>query len=170
MIKILELNDEEIARFNYLIAIERTPSLILKRLKTLTMQKNKKLPKRKYIQFYSKANTETEPSAKEKNLNFISLPEVRNTKTLFTINMEGDSMEPFIKNSSLIICRKNMEVKNNEIGVFIINGEYCVKRLKIAKNYIALTSGNHNYPPIFISQEDKLNIVGKALKVINDIQ
>lgn len=170
MIEILKLSDKEITKFNYLVAVERTPAPVLEKLKKLTMQKNKKLPERKYIQFYSKINMKTETSTKENNLNFISLPEIKNTKTLFTIDMEGDSMEPLIKNSSLIICRKYMEVKNNEIGVFMVNGKYYIKRLKISKNYTALTSDNHDYSPIFINPKDKFAIVGKVLKVINDIQ
>lgn len=52
----------------------------------------------------------------------------------------------------------------------MVNGKYYIKRLKISKNYTALTSDNHDYSPIFINPKDKFVIVGKVLKVINDIQ
>ena len=52
----------------------------------------------------------------------------------------------------------------------MVNGKYYIKRLKISKNYTALTSDNHDYSHIFINTKDKFVIVGKVLKVINDIQ
>lgn len=79
-------------------------------------------------------------------------------------------MEPTIKNSSIILCRKGVDLRNGEIGTFIVNGESYVKRLKVTGNYIALISDNPNYQPIYIGPGDEFTAVGKVLKVINDIQ
>lgn len=63
-----------------------------------------------------------------------------------------------------------MEVKIGEIEVFIINEEYYIERLKVTKNYTALTYNYHNYPSIFINQKNKFSIIRKVLKIINNIQ
>ena len=78
-------------------------------------------------------------------------------------------MEPTIKNGSIIIAKKEVEVRNGEIGAFFINDEAYVKRLKVTESYIALISDNPNYPPIFIGPGEDLKVVGKVVKVLSDI-
>ncbi|BBA52788.1 putative transcriptional regulator [Fusobacterium varium] len=178
MIAILQFNDKEAAEFKYLAAIERTPAIILEELKKLAKQKET-TPKvdiselkdfDNYIPLYSRISAGIGVFTEEEPVDFISIPGVRNIETLFAVNVKGDSMEPTIKNSSIILCRKGVEVRNGEIGAFIVNEESYVKRLKVTGNYIALISDNPNYQPIYIGPGDEFNVVGRVLKVINDIQ
>lgn len=178
MIAILQLTTKEAAEFKYLAAIERTPTLILKELKKLEKQKDA-TPKvnvselkdlDNYIPLYSRISAGIGVFTEEAPVDFISIPGVRNVETLFAVNVKGDSMEPTIKNSSIILCRKGVEVRNGEIGAFIVNEESYVKRLKVTGNYIALISDNPNYQPIYIGPGEEFSVVGKVLKVINDIQ
>lgn len=178
MIAILQLTTKEAAEFKYLAAIERTPTLILEELKKLEKQKDA-TPKvnvselkdlDNYIPLYSRISAGIGVFTEEAPVDFISIPGVRNVETLFAVNVKGDSMEPTIKNSSIILCRKGVEVRNGEIGAFIVNEESYVKRLKVTGNYIALISDNPNYQPIYIGPGEEFSAVGKVLKVINDIQ
>lgn len=178
MIAILQLTTKEAAEFKYLAAIERTPTLILEELKKLEKQKDA-TPKvnvselkdlDNYIPLYSRISAGIGVFTEEAPVDFISIPGVRNVETLFAVNVKGDSMEPTIKNSSIILCRKGVEVRNGEIGAFIVNEESYVKRLKVTGNYIALISDNPNYQPIYIGPGEEFSVVGKVLKVINDIQ
>ncbi|WP_462425553.1 LexA family transcriptional regulator [Fusobacterium varium] len=178
MIAILQLTTKEAAEFKYLAAIERTPTLILEELKKLEKPKDA-TPKvnvselkdlDNYIPLYSRISAGIGVFTEEAPVDFISIPGVRNVETLFAVNVKGDSMEPTIKNSSIILCRKGVEVRNGEIGAFIVNEESYVKRLKVTGNYIALISDNPNYQPIYIGPGEEFSVVGKVLKVINDIQ
>ena len=178
MIAILQLSDKEAADFKYLAAIEKTPPLILEELKRLEKQKDAP-PKAdiyelknfdNYIPLYSRISAGIGVFTEEGPVDFISIPGIRNIDTLFAVNVKGDSMEPTIKNSSIILCRKGVEVRNGEIGAFIVNGESYVKRLKITANYIALISDNPNYQPIYIGPGEEFSVIGKVLKVVNDIQ
>ena len=178
MIAILQLTTKEAAEFKYLAAIERTTTLILEELKKLEKQKDA-TPKvnvselkdlDNYIPLYSRISAGIGVFTEEAPVDFISIPGVRNIETLFAVNVKGDSMEPTIKNSSIILCRKGVEVRNGEIGAFIVNEESYVKRLKVTGNYIALISDNPNYQPIYIGPGEEFSVVGKVLKVINDIQ
>ena len=78
-------------------------------------------------------------------------------------------MEPTIKDGSIIICKKNIEIRNGEIGAFFIDDQAYVERLKITKNYIALISDNPNYAPIYIGPGENFHAVGKVIKVLSDI-
>jgi SOS-response transcriptional repressor LexA len=100
---------------------------------------------------------------------YLSIPGIRNHGNIFAVNVWGDSMEPTIKDGSIIIAKKDVEVRNGEIGAFIINDEAYVKRLKVTSSYVALISDNPNYPPIFIGPGEELKIVGKVIKVLSDI-
>lgn len=179
MAEILQLSDKETKNFKFLAAVERTPAIILEELKKLAkLEKNSVKPVvvpeikdiEKYIPLYSRISAGIGVFTDEAPVDFISIPGVRNIETLFAVNVKGDSMEPTIKDSSIILCRRGVEVRNGEIGAFIVNDESYVKRLKVTGNYIALISDNPNYQPIYIGPGEEFRVVGKVLKVINDIQ
>lgn len=106
----------------------------------------------------------------EEPIDYISLPGIKNTENVFAINVKGDSMEPTIKNQSIIICRQGSELRDGEVGAFLVNGESFVKRIKVTKNFFALLSDNPNYQPIYVYPQDEFKVIGKVLKVINDVR
>lgn len=179
MAQTFNLSEKETRDFKYLAAVERTPAIILEELKKLSrIEKSNEKPTiaydfkdiENYIPLYSRISAGIGVITDEAPVDFISIPGVRNIETLFAVNVRGDSMEPTIKDSSIILCRKGVEVRNGEIGAFIVNDESYVKRLKVTGNYIALISDNPNYQPIYIGPGEEFRVVGKVLKVINDIQ
>jgi repressor LexA len=178
LIKVLLLTPSEGEKLKYLAAIERTPSIILNELKRLADEKE--LSKRRVIKDISNNNTLIPLFSRisagvglitdEEPTDFISLPGIRNADNVFAINVKGDSMEPTIKNQSIILCRQGEELKDGEVGAFLVNGESFVKRIKVTKNFFALLSDNPNYQPIYVYPQDEFKIIGKVLKVINDVR
>ncbi len=170
----LELNSEEKKQMFYLAAIERTPKVILDTLNELeeevkSKSKNKMQSSENSIPLFERISAGPGAFSDEEITDYIVLPGIKNNNNIFAVNVVGDSMEPTIKDGSIIICKKNIEIRNGEIGAFFIDDQAYVKRLKITKNYIALISDNPNYAPIYIGPGENFHAVGKVIKVLSDI-
>lgn len=178
LVKVLLLTPSEGEKLKYLAAIERTPDIILNELKRLSDEKE--LSKRQVIKdisnnnslipLFSRISAGVGVITDEEPTDYISLPGIRNADSVFAINVKGDSMEPTIKNQSIILCRQGEELKDGEVGAFLVNGESFVKRIKVTKNFFALLSDNPNYQPIYVYPENEFKVIGKVLKVINDVR
>lgn len=185
MALVLNLDKYATDEFKYLAAIEKTPKIILNKIDTL----NKKvkvlenaLKEKNDFQFVTHKNAPNAipvfprisagigALAEEEPTDYITIPGMKNIESLFAVRVKGDSMEPTIRNSSLILCRQCHELDNNEIGAFVIDDDAYVKRLKITDKYIALISDNPNYNPIYIGPGEQFKTVGKVIKVLNDIE
>ena len=177
-VKILLLTPSEGDKLKYLAAIERTPAIILNEIKRLSDEKE--LSKRKVIKdisnnnvlipLFSRISAGIGMITDEEPIDYISLPGIKNSENIFAINVKGDSMEPTIKNQSIILCRQGNELRDGEVGAFLVNGESFVKRIKVTKNFFALLSDNPNYQPIYVYPQDEFKVIGKVLKVINDVR
>lgn len=177
--EVLTLNQEEKEQMFYLAAIERTPQIIVDSLEKLKEEikdnqknniKNTIGDSFSSIPLFERISAGPGAFADEEIEDYIMLPGINNSgNNIFAVNVVGDSMEPTIKNGSIIICKKSIELKNGEIGAFFIDDQAYVKRLKITKNYIALISDNPNYAPIYIGPGENFHVVGKVIKVLSDI-
>ena len=163
MIGLFSLNEKDAEYFLYLAAVERTPKIILEKMKQIKGEGPSAIP------LFPRISAGIGVFGEEEVEDYISIPGVRNVEEVFSVRVKGDSMEPTIKNSSIIVCRQNLQVHNGEIGAFLVNGEAFVKRLQIKPDYVVLMSDNPNYQPIYISPNDEFVSLGKVLKVINDI-
>ena len=182
IVKGLELDIKEGENLKYLAAIERTPSIIKKELerargeiKTLKSTRGSNgafdthLLNLTNIPVFERVSAGTGALNDGEITDYLSIPGIKNPGETFGVNVWGDSMEPTIKDGSIIICRRDVEIRNGEIGAFLIDDEAYVKRLKVTEAYVALMSDNPNYPPIFIGPGEKLTAVGKVIKVLSDI-
>ena len=177
-VNLLLLTPSEGEKLKYLAAIERTPAIILNEIKRLSDEKE--LSKRQVIKDITNNNTLVPLFSRisagigaitdEEPIDYISRPGIRNADNVFAINVKGDSMEPTIKNQSIILCRQGDELRDGEVGAFLVNGESFVKRIKVTKNFFALLSDNPNYQPIYVYPQDEFKVIGKVLKVINDVK
>jgi repressor LexA len=79
----------------------------------------------------------------------------------FGVRISGDSMEPEYPDGHIAWVRISQEVREGEIGVFILNGDGYIKKLGSGQ----LLSLNPRYGPISLSEGDNLRIVGKVLAV-----
>lgn len=88
-------------------------------------------------------------------------------KECIGVIVNGDSMEPKIPDKSIVIVDTSVkELKNKNVGVFIINEESYVKRVMKTEKSEFLTSDNPNYPPIFFNDYDNITVVGKVVTLI----
>ena len=99
---------------------------------------------------------------------YIKLPlKYRNLRAAF---IHGDSMEPTLNDGGIVIFdpTKNENLKDGDIGIFFLNGDYFVKRFYRTKSEVVLQSDNHIYLPIVVKpQQDEFKIWGKFIGAIN---
>ncbi len=90
------------------------------------------------------------------------------SKNLDAINVIGDSMEPTIKDGSIIFIDRNEKNISNG-GIFVINtpSGVFVKRLKIkTSGDIEIISDNTIYPSESV-KTDEIEIIGKVAKIFS---
>ena len=99
---------------------------------------------------------------------YIKLPlKYRNLRAAF---IHGDSMEPTLNDGGIVIFdpTKSENLKDGDIGIFFLNGDYFVKRFYRTKSEVVLQSDNHVYLPIVVKpQQDEFKIWGKFIGAIN---
>lgn len=114
-----------------------------------------------------------EPILAEENImDSIAFPtELLPSGDLFFLVAQGDSMEPIIKEDSYVMFRKQEVAENGEIVAVLLAGsnEATLKRVKYIEENIMLIAENDNYDPIILNKEDQPRIIGKAVKVINNL-
>lgn len=114
-----------------------------------------------------------EPNRAEENIiDSIAFPtELLPSGDLFFLVAQGDSMEPIIKEDSYVMFRKQEVAENGEIVAVLLAGsnEATLKRVKYIEENIMLIAENDNYDPIILNKEDQPRIIGKAVKVINNL-
>lgn len=112
---------------------------------------------RGYLNFESSGNS----------IPFISSSKVDYSKC-FAMTVEGDSMEPKIRDGSDIVVDPSingLEPSLNKIVVADLNEETYVKILKLVDNRLCLKSINPDYPDIPIRKTDDLRVVGKVVEI-----
>lgn len=89
----------------------------------------------------------------------------------FFLRTAGDSMEPNIKDGSLVLIRKQSNVEDGEIAAIIFDDdtEATLKRIKRQGKTMMLLADNTNYPPLIVDEDRRVRIVGKAIKTLNDL-
>ncbi len=104
----------------------------------------------------------------EENYEIVYIDKKIINKNLDAINVIGDSMEPTIKDGSIIFIDRNYKNISNG-GIFVIStpAGVFVKRVRIKSNgEIELISDNKAYPPENL-KIDEVEIVGKVVKILS---
>lgn len=65
------------------------------------------------------------------------------------LQVNGNSMEPMFHDKEVIFIEKTHEIKNGQIGVFIIDGEAYVKKVYVEENRLRFNIQNHTQKPTF---------------------
>lgn len=79
------------------------------------------------------------------------------------IRISGDSMEPIIHDEEIVFVKFCPQLLNNQVGIFVLNGEAYCKRLEYRMGEAYLCSFNSKYSPIRILSSDNLRIIGRVL-------
>lgn len=91
-------------------------------------------------------------------------------KDLFILKCKGDSMQPTIKNGSLVVIHQQPFVEDNEIAAVLINDEATLKRIKHSDDgHIILIPDNRDYNPIILDQKNDNRIIGKAINILSQL-
>lgn len=85
------------------------------------------------------------------------------------IIVNGKSMEPTICDKSTVFFKEEEEVRDGDIGIFILEGEGFIKRIYRNENSVILESDNRGYPPILVHEYSDFKICGKVVKVLSDV-
>lgn len=90
---------------------------------------------------------------------------------VFFLQANGDSMEPDIKDGSYVMIRKQEDVENGEIAAVLLNGDEdsTLKRVRKMGDTILLEAINDEYEPYLVNEDNPARIIGKAVKVLNDL-
>lgn len=90
----------------------------------------------------------------------------------FFVRATGDSMDKAgIYEGSLLVVDKSVEPTNNKIVIAVVNGEFTVKRLKLANKQIFLLpeSTNTSFQPIRLVETEESYIWGVVTSIINKL-
>lgn len=79
------------------------------------------------------------------------------------LQVNGNSMEPMFHDKEVIFIEKTHEIKNGQIGVFIIDGETYVKKVYVEENRLTLVSLNKEYPDLHFYENQSIELVGKVI-------
>ena len=86
---------------------------------------------------------------------------------LSVIHVSGDSMEPVLGDSDVILVRHNCELVHGKIFVINHGGEIFVKRTKLTKAGWLMCSENPKYDPILIDENSA--VIGLVVSSMRDI-
>jgi DNA polymerase V len=90
----------------------------------------------------------------------------RPTSTFFA-KAEGKSMEPLIFSGDLLVIDRAQSVKNGDIILAIVDGEFSVKRFLQSSGVIHLLPENHKFTPIEIKDEGRFEVWGVVIHIIH---
>lgn len=95
---------------------------------------------------------------------------VKNVDATFYARVRGNSMiDANIEDGDLLVIDRSIEARNGKIAVCMIDGEFTIKRLKVAKDCIYLMPENNNYKPIKVTEGSELIIWGIVTYVIKKV-
>ncbi|HJO91928.1 MAG TPA: translesion error-prone DNA polymerase V autoproteolytic subunit [Victivallales bacterium] len=95
---------------------------------------------------------------------------IKNHSSTFLVQVNGDSMiNAGIQTGDMLVVDKSMEVKNNDIVIACVAGEFTVKRLFSKNNKVCLFPENPLFKPLLITEEMDFQVWGKVTNIIRSI-
>ncbi|HHA6822149.1 TPA: LexA family transcriptional regulator [Staphylococcus aureus] len=79
------------------------------------------------------------------------------------LKVNGDSMEPMFKDGEIIFVEKTHNIKNGQIGIFIIEEEAYVKKVFVEDDRLTLVSLNKEYRNLHFYRNESVRLVGKVI-------
>ncbi len=91
---------------------------------------------------------------------------ISNPVSTFFMRVIGSSMDPEISEGDIVAVDKSCNIKNSDIVIAEIEGEFTLKRFHRKNGSIYLIPDNKNYPVIKISESTEGCIWGKIIGVV----
>ncbi|HHO5063399.1 TPA: helix-turn-helix domain-containing protein [Staphylococcus aureus] len=79
------------------------------------------------------------------------------------LKVNGDSMEPMFKDGEIIFVEKSHNIKNGQIGIFIIEEEAYIKKVFVEDDRLTLVSLNKKYRDLHFYRNESVRLVGKVI-------
>ncbi|HDC5200103.1 TPA: helix-turn-helix transcriptional regulator [Staphylococcus aureus] len=79
------------------------------------------------------------------------------------LKVNGDSMEPMFKDGEIIFVAKTHNIKNGQIGIFIIEEEAYVKKVFVEDDRLTLVSLNKDYDDLHFYRNESVRLIGKVI-------
>ncbi len=95
---------------------------------------------------------------------------VQHPSATFCVRVTGDSMiKAGISSGDVMIVDRSLEVKDGNIVLAVLDGEFTVKRIKKIENELSLIPENNSFKPIVITQEMDFRVWGVVTHVIHQL-
>jgi len=96
---------------------------------------------------------------------------VKNPASTFYGRVNGSSMTGAgIEDEDILVIDKSLQVRDGDIAVCFVDGEFTLKRVKIDGEIIWLLSENANYKPVKVTKENDFAIWGVVTYSIKNVQ
>lgn len=83
----------------------------------------------------------------------------------FALKVKGNSMEPTIKDGTIVLIKICDVIEEGQIGAFYHNGEVYCKRIHYEEERTYMVSTNNKYSDIEINGDDSFKVYGKVIEV-----
>lgn len=95
---------------------------------------------------------------------------VRHPASTFYFRISGVSMvDASLDEGDIVVVDKSLDLYNNCIAVCFIDGEFTVKRVKVAEDHVELLPANPSYRPIIITPDNEFLVWGIVTYVIKKV-
>lgn len=95
---------------------------------------------------------------------------VKNKAATFYARVAGQSMVGAgLDDGDLLVIDRSIEPKDGKIAVCFVDGEFTVKRLKVAQDCVWLMPENEQYKPIQVTEDSELIIWGIVTHVLKAV-
>ena len=84
----------------------------------------------------------------------------------FALKISGDSMEPNIKDGSIVLIKRQSVVDEGKVGAFYLNDKVYCKYVAYNKGKTLLCSYNDKYAPIEVTEHDTIFTYGEVVEII----
>jgi len=93
---------------------------------------------------------------------------IRHPAATFFVRVRGSSMEGAgIHDGDLLIVDRAQQVKNGDIAICVLDGEFTVKKLLISDHAILLMPENPVYKPLAVADMADFSVWGRVIYVIH---
>ena len=92
---------------------------------------------------------------------------VKNKAATFYARVAGQSMvDAGLDDGDLLVIDRSLEPQDGKIAVCLVDGEFTVKRLKVAEDCVWLMPENDRYKPLKVTEDNELIIWGIVTHVL----
>ncbi|MBX7065760.1 MAG: translesion error-prone DNA polymerase V autoproteolytic subunit [Parachlamydiales bacterium] len=93
---------------------------------------------------------------------------IQHPAATFFVRVDGDSMKGAgIHRGDILIVDRALEAANGKIVIAVVNGEFTVKRIRLAQDKIILEPENPQYMPLEIDKDADFRVWGVVTYVIH---